>query len=1025
MPKRLAATFFLLAVVVSLFSQGMDINNAIEDSAFPGKTILLVYSNDYNTEILRDFTTGFTSYISNNKVEANFRALCLDPEGRKSEQDQQRRLLKALRSTTLNGQIDLLICLDPKAESVILSLNSPLVNTIPIISCYSVSDEITTNERVHSVYTELFFEENFLLGMDLFPKTQEVLIITDDSPYGEVEQRVAKMQLEKYKSANINIRYLSPKGVSYDQFIDSINTISPNSFIILSTWNMDGDGNYKYNESYHTFIKRIKNIPILGSQNISLNSGTLGGYLVSSWNIGYLMAEESTMFLESGKHKLIDTIRNYDLSFDYKVMQKWRIRLEDLPKGATIINKPRNLFEDYKTEVIAAITIFALLALALVVFTLYHLRYRRLTNDFKKLSNENNDRKELLNNTFSVMSEGVVTFNDSLQIIDINKAAVNMAFFGNIPIIGSKFENLFSTVTRSDGASIEELLKRATEERTRFKISKNTRLFINNTSSIDIEGDITPVIDSAGEIKQVVLVFRDITKLNQQKRFLNLAVESARSYTWLYNTKSDRFEIGENYKKIFINNLSKTCTLDEFLKLIHPDDISRFDECLKMVKEKSSDTVFVEYRISFNGGKDYEWWERRGLVYTHDGSNEEYPLLYGMDINIDNHKKREAELISAKTKAEESDKLKSAFLSNMSHEIRTPLNGIIGFANLITDPDYTNDQKDEFATIINNNSKALMGLISDILDLSKIESNTMNFDIIDYDIVNQLCEIKGSYKHQVPSSIEFSVNIPDNPIMVTADPIRCRQVITNLLNNAIKFTSSGHITIGLELAGQVVRVFVEDSGKGVDSEFSEKIFMRFFKVDDFTVGTGLGLSICKAIVERFGGRIWVESQSGVGSKFIFEIPLCSSDIKEYNIEESDTLSFASERYIDSIHNGKSMLIAEDLDSNYHLLEIMLGNQFNLLRANDGLAAIDLFTTYKPDIILMDIKMPNMDGIEATKRIRLISDSVIIIAQTANAFDTDKTMALEAGCNAFVTKPIRPELLFETINKLLKEKENIL
>ena len=479
-------------------------------------------------------------------------------------------------------------------------------------------------------------------------------------------------------------------------------------------------------------------------------------------------------------------------------------------------------------------------------------------------------------------------------------------------------------------------------------------------------------------------------------------------------------QIGDNHGLIFGSRLKKQSHYTDFLSLIHPEDRTKIEEWIEKLATYKDDRFSFEYRIDLEGKGQYQWWEKRGYIQSIPGETNVISALYGMDINISNHKQREAELIDARNRAEESDKLKSSFLSNMSHEIRTPLNGIIGFTNLLIDPDYSDNDKKEFIKLINTNSRVLMTLISDILDLSKIESNSMNFEIEPLDINSQITEIVSSYEHSIPDTLKIDLDIPKEVIYINTDYIRNRQILTNLINNSIKFTDSGTITVGYKKSSTEITIFVKDTGKGIDKEHIEKIFMRFFKVDDFTVGTGLGLSICRAIVEKLGGKIWAESEQGKGTTLYYTLPMNNlnkevvimDDIrKEEDIPEKQP-------FMSSEQNMKTILIAEDIGTNYHLLKVILSKKYNLLRAVNGSEAVNLFIEHKPDLILMDIKMPIMNGLDATREIRKISNDVVIIAQTANAFESDVELAKDAGCNDFITKPIRHKDLLAIIEKHL-------
>ncbi len=656
-----------------------------------------------------------------------------------------------------------------------------------------------------------------------------------------------------------------------------------------------------------------------------------------------------------------------------------------------------NIFDDYAKEINFIIALIVLLSVSLVVFAVYHLRYMRLYKDNFKLSKENTARKELLDNTLSVMSEGVVSFDTDFNIIDINAAAKKMSGMAGNPV-GIGFESVFTTTQPHGSDSVLSLLAKSLKKKKKVKLSDYTRITYKNEESRVISGNISPVIDSENTVNQLVLVFRDVTESYRQKRFLRIAVESAKSYTWFFNTHSNTFIFGENYRNIYGANTPNEISMDLFLAKVHPDDREKVSQIHNIITNNRSVKSAVEFRISFNNDNNYEWWERRGLTCSDSMNEDEVNHVYGMDINIDDHKEREKELIEAKIKAEESDRLKSAFLSNMSHEIRTPLNGIVGFANLLADPDYSQKEKDEFVKVINTSSKVLMNLVSDILDLSRIESNTMNFELKPTNLNEHIKEIADSYKLSVNKNVTFSIILPEQTVWVNTDPFRNRQVITNLINNALKFTEKGEIRIGYTVKDNYAEVYVSDTGKGIKKELLNNIFYRFYKADDFIPGTGLGLPICKAIVEKIGGRIWAESEYNKGTVVRYTIGLA-------NITQD---------------SGKKplILIAEDLDSNYQLLSIILTRNYDLVWAKNGAEAVELFNKHNPSLVLMDIKMPIMDGLEATRAIRKISETVPIIAQTANAFESDHQIAREAGCNDILTKPIKSSLLLLLVKKYL-------
>ena len=380
-------------------------------------------------------------------------------------------------------------------------------------------------------------------------------------------------------------------------------------------------------------------------------------------------------------------------------------------------------------------------------------------------------------------------------------------------------------------------------------------------------------------------------------------------------------------------------------------------------------------------------------------------------------------LIEAKEKAEVNDRLKSAFLANMSHEIRTPLNAIVGFSDLLTQCEDL-EERETYSKIVHENNELLLQLISDILDISKIEAGTLDI-VYNHLDVNQLClelmrfyhikteesEVKVSMKEYMPSCILMS------------DKNRIKQILSNFINNALKFTSSGHISVGYHLVDdKTIKFYVKDTGTGIPEDKREKIFNRFTKLDSFTSGTGLGLAISKSLVEQMGGEIGVESEVGKGSCFWFTHPY-RADIQN-NIVANKSI-VREEVLLGNIQteSGKQpvILVAEDTDSNFFLLTSALRNKFKLLRAYTGVEAVELFKEESPDLILMDVKMPVMDGIEATRIIRKTNSTIPIIAVTAYAFESDKDDAFSAGCTDYMSKPISISDLIVKMGALIGDK----
>ena len=386
------------------------------------------------------------------------------------------------------------------------------------------------------------------------------------------------------------------------------------------------------------------------------------------------------------------------------------------------------------------------------------------------------------------------------------------------------------------------------------------------------------------------------------------------------------------------------------------------------------------------------------------------------------------ELLVAKEKAEESDRLKSAFLSNMSHEIRTPMNAIIGFSQILMDTNTPLESQSEYLKIIIDKGNLLMNIINDIIDISKVEANKM-------EIINSICnidlvldEIHSSFTNFLAGGkkenleLLFEQSGKQKELVIFSDPYRIKQILTNLIDNAIKFTNEGYVKVGYEMInekdGRYIKFRVEDTGIGILKENIHLIFNRFRQIEESDTkefgGTGLGLTISKTLVDLLKGKIWVESEFGKGSIFYFTIPYQSVKVKQKmppplpiikpNIDWSD----------------KQILIVEDNNSSYLLLKSYLSQtKIKVLHTVNGNEAVSISKS-SPDInlVLMDIQLPGINGYEATKQIKSFNKEMVIIAQTAYAMARDKQKAMDAGCDEYISKPIEKEQLLLLLSKYL-------
>lgn len=374
--------------------------------------------------------------------------------------------------------------------------------------------------------------------------------------------------------------------------------------------------------------------------------------------------------------------------------------------------------------------------------------------------------------------------------------------------------------------------------------------------------------------------------------------------------------------------------------------------------------------------------------------------------------------------AEQASKMKTLFLANMSHEIRTPLNAIEGFSRVMCETD-SQEERSKFMEIIESNNTRLMTLINEILDLSRVESGEVVIKKSMTDL-NELCRsLMNTFKFRCPETVQMVWNKPNMVVTLNTDANRIMQVFSNLISNALKHTSKGSITYGYRMVsdGQDVEFFVSDTGSGIAPEDMEHIFKTYVSKDADTMqnGYGLGLPLSKIIVEKLGGTISVSSTLGEGSTFRFVLPFegtIGGVSQNTRITTNSRTIRVSTRT--DVKNAPLIMVAEDEDNNYELVKVVLSKRYRLIRAHNGIEAVTICEDERPDLILMDIRMPDMNGLDATRIIKEVNRSIPIIALSAYAFDENIREAKEAGCDDFMAKPFRVEDLLDRIQKYLKK-----
>ena len=520
-----------------------------------------------------------------------------------------------------------------------------------------------------------------------------------------------------------------------------------------------------------------------------------------------------------------------------------------------------------------------------------------------------------------------------------------------------------------------------------------------------------------GEVIRYTGFRQNISKLHQLNEELKernykmeLTFKTVGMSYWDYDVKTRQYRSFNDPVNDF--NPEKAIIPEDYLKAAHPEDTERVRENMVGMSAGQYKEFSLQYRSRTKWDQDWQTLIVTGLPSERDKKGNVIRYT-GIAFNNTKWEKMAQELKEMKDKAELSDRLKSAFLANMSHEIRTPLNAIVGFSELLVDSDDP-DEKKEYWHIIESNNDLLLRLINDILDLSKIESGIIDRKRERFNLT-QLCnELYVMMRSKIPNAdVELVQDNPCPECWIFLDSNRLKQVWMNFLTNAVKYTRSGYIRMGYSVEKDGIRFYVEDTGTGIPKELQDRVFGRFQKLNEFVQGTGLGLAISRAIVEAAGGEIGFTSEQGIGSTFWAWVPC---EIFQHGDVGCPETTLPNRRPVFSEDSDRKLriLVAEDNDSNFLLVRNIL-KDYDLLRVTNGVEAVEEIRNGKFDFVLMDLKMPVMDGLVATRKIREFNSDIPIVALTANAFDTDRASAMDAGCNAFLPKPVKRKQLFELLS----------
>ena len=863
------------------------------------------------------------------------------------------------------------------------------------------------------LYVDLYIPENIRLMKQMIPGMKELIFIGDGRKVNQDNSVLIEQELNT-KYPDIKYKFWSAENMTTNQLLDSLYFVDTKTTgVLFASWF------YKYAfagtsmlaTNSHKLIAATS-VPIFSLSMVNIASGKegmLGGYTYNQDRYDAALIQTISDVLKDKQARHIPCYIPTDGApvINYEILVRDGLSLSTCPANTRFLNKPPTFWEHYRYFILG--TLFSILLITL----LFLYRIRNL-NALKKAQQNEIDAmatyKMLVNNMpILYMQEELVT--------DKNGNPIELIYRN----VNSEFEKHFYRKEEVIGRKGSEIFPESMPEFLHFtKMALTEKRAITVPyyfKAIDTFYDV--VLKGTHQGNMIDIFCLNSTELHKAQQKLSatnsklaMALDVANIVPWKWDLKSKTIlcdinrpiELSTDEQEVEDSQLSVPDS--QYFSKIFKEDRERVKQAYRDLIEGRAEKVKEEYRIvnvQKNNLHKVEWVEAQAAVEARDEDGKPLTLV-GSSLVITNRKKMEQELTTAKELAEESNRLKSAFLANMSHEIRTPLNAIVGFSGILASTE-EEEEKQEYVSIIENNNTLLLQLISDILDLSKIEAGTLELNYSNIELNELMRELERGFLLRVKTdAVKLEFVEPAGPCMAYTEKNRLSQLMINLVTNAIKFTEKGSIRFGYEMRENELYFYVTDTGCGIPKDKQQNIFGRFVKLNSFAQGTGLGLSICKTLMDHMGGRIGVESEEGKGSTFWFTLPYKPAVKEDKKQMPKDIQPVSIER------NKLTILVAEDNASNYKLFESILKYDYHLIHAWDGMEAVEMFRKHNPQIVLMDINMPVMDGYEATREIRKYSAKIPIIAVTAFAYASDEQKVMESGFDGYMPKPINAKLL---------------
>ncbi len=772
------------------------------------------------------------------------------------------------------GGADVLVTVSGVAVNALLACDNPLLKKVPLVCVGMKMVPEALRQRPNACGFSVSNDYAALLdeAIRVFPERKDFICIADTSAYSRrcLEElndywSVFSRQHPEYTWTVYDLLAEMPARVVRDIcYAES----ASNHIVIAPNWTQ-----------FMSFVARNSfAAPIYAFQNLAVSSGSLCAYDMKPYDVGYqagLMAARILKGTEPASLGFTDWRGTF--LYNLKAVQQFDLKRGMVEKQGVIFGA--SWMELYQGWLIAGAIVLFLLITSVIIWLIHlnRLESRRREEMQTRLmvQEELVRQRNEFNHIFCSFRDGLVTYGTDMKLHFINPAMLRMLALPMDESYEGRKAGTYLRILYNGQDILHRLITQVIAEKVSVSIPEKS--FVQETKTgtyFPVSGEIIPLLNGE-KLKGIAILCHNISDEERQRLLLHMTMEDSDVFNWQYDMGKDVFYFPPRLLHYMgYEGHDGILTRAELRALIHPDDVPNAVADFSQVRQGYSNNKRSPLRLRHRDGT-YEWWEFSSVAY--DGLQDDLPyMVLGISQSVQYFKDTEAQLIAARDRALQADRLKSAFLANMTHEIRTPLNSIVGFSSLLNDIEqYSPQDVREFVRIINLNTRLLLKLVGDVLDLSNIESGNAELHVSDCYIGNLLKEV---YEQQCQEmrqeGVEMLLELPsDETLCIQTDAMRLQQILVNLIGNARKFTLKGRITIGCRDEGDnIITIYVEDTGKGIPQTSLPYIYDRFYKVDEYIQGAGLGLSIVQTLVRLLRGKITVTSKEGEGTRFEVTLP---------------------------------------------------------------------------------------------------------------------------------------------------------